>query len=82
MPVLDMSNTPPWSGATAVDDFDGPCIIIYRPHGKLALETEYVGPFPDFHEAYEAMGKMPALGPQLADGLPGVKWIAPLRAPR
>jgi hypothetical protein len=82
MPLQDITETPPWSGGTKVDDFDGPCIIIYRPHGRLTLETAYIGPFDDYHAAYEALGQLPALGPDLSDSQPGEKWIAPLRAPR
>jgi len=37
-------------------------IHIYRPHNTAQLETQYVGPFPDFDAAYEYHCSLPALG--------------------
>lgn len=73
--------TPPWEPGAAAADLDGPCIIIFRPHGRLKCEAQHFGPFADFDEAYEALERLPAIGePGPLTGYTGEKWIAGLKA--
>lgn len=55
-----------------------PFLVIFRPHGELSLNTQYVGPFDSHDEAMDALGQMPALGLCPDDCKPGVKHIAVL----
>lgn len=74
-------STPPWD-ITPADALDGPCIIIYRPHGKMQCETQYYGPFDHFDLAYDALDTLPAIGINTVDAhYPGCKFIQPLRSP-
>lgn len=53
-------------------------IVIYRAHGKLNCETQYIGPFSDFAEAYDTACELPALGQPSNDQYPGVKFVQEL----
>lgn len=77
-PLPDPS-TPPWE-VSASQALDGPCIIVFRPHGKLKCETQFYGPYADYLAAYDALDTVPALGingagPEYA----GCKYISGLR---
>ena len=39
-------------------------IVIYRPHGKLIMETKYYGPFESWEDADDFLGTLPAIGYQ------------------
>lgn len=81
IPLPDPS-TPPWEVSTS-QALDGPCIIIYRPHGKLMCETQYYGPYEDFDAAYDALDTLPAIGINTDEpDYPGVKHIEGLRPAR
>ena len=59
-------------------------IVVYRPHNALQCETQYIGPFPTFGDAYEHLASMPALGQYRPDGTvnsPGVKYVEMLAIP-
>lgn len=59
-------------------------IVIYRPHGKLQLDTVYYGPFNSFDEAYEFLCSLPALGYQITQeeqDRSGCKYLAKLVSP-
>jgi hypothetical protein len=73
--------TPPWETGAPASDLDGPCILVFRPHGALKCEVQFYGPFADFDAAYEAMDLLPALGVDTnPDRVSGEKWIAGLKA--
>lgn len=75
--------TPPWEAGADPSDLDGPCIIVFRPHGALKCEVQFYGPFDDFDLAYDEMERLPALGINTAhQGASGEKWIAGLKALR
>lgn len=62
-------------------------IVIYRPHNKLNLETQYHGPFLSHDDAYDFLCGLPALGiqdqdPEIVTPNPGVKFIQSLIAPQ
>lgn len=60
-------------------------IVIYRPHGRLNIETKYYGPFDDFDTAYDYLCSLPALGYQFTQAdhdHPGVKFVQGLEEPR
>ncbi len=57
-------------------------ILIYRPHGKLILETEYFGPFKEYMDAEDALGLLPPIGYQFTQrehDHPGCKYIQQLK---
>lgn len=57
-----------------------PFLVIFKPHGELHLNTQYIGPFDTHDEAHDALAQMPALGscPSEHALQAGVKWIAEL----
>ena len=65
-------------------------IVIYRPHNKFIMDTQYHGPFEDHADAYDFMCTLPALGipnaePDYAAGETdntGVKYCQELTAPK
>ena len=56
-------------------------IIVYRQHGQLNCETQFIGPFDDFEAAYEHFCTMPALGVCEGGLDSGVKYIKELTKP-
>ena len=53
-------------------------IVIYRPHGKLQLETKYYGPVPEYGMAEDIVGLLPPIGiafTQEEHDNPGCKYI-------
>jgi len=56
-------------------------MVIFREHGKLNLETAYIGPFADADAAFEYLCELPALGFVPQGENPGVKYIVELQAP-
>lgn len=59
-------------------------IVIYRPHGKLNIETQYHGPFTRWEYADDFLCTLPAIGiafTQKEQDHPGVKYIQELVAP-
>ncbi len=60
-------------------------IVVYRPHGRLLIETEYFGPFDAWIDADDFLCALPALGLYDAEGdvlgTKGVKYIAPVKPP-
>lgn len=56
-------------------------IVVYRPHGHLISQTQYLGPFADESAAYDHLCYLPAIGIYNDDeheGQHGCKFIAPL----
>jgi hypothetical protein len=56
-------------------------IVLFREHGKLNLETAYIGPFDTFEDAHEYLCELPALGICPKGENHGVKFIHELQAP-
>lgn len=59
-------------------------IVIYRPHGKLNIETKFYGPFDDYDAAYDFLCTLPAIGYQFTQeeiDNPGCKYTAQLEEP-
>lgn len=50
-------------------------IVVYRAHGQLNMDTQYVGPWPTHDEAYAALCEIPALGVCHRTQTPGVKFV-------
>ena len=59
-------------------------IVIYRPHGKLIMETKYYGPFESWEDADDFLCTLPAIGYQFTQeeiDHPGCKYTQPLASP-
>jgi len=56
-------------------------IVIFRQHGQLNLETQHIGPFASFDEAYAYLCELPALGICPVDQQKGVKCVFELQPP-
>jgi hypothetical protein len=58
-------------------------IVVYRPHGRLMIETEFFGPFSAWIEAEDFADTLPALGYHDTDsiGNKGVKYVQELVSP-
>lgn len=55
-------------------------IVVYRPHNKFNLDTQYYGPF-TYEQAEDKVESLGALGSYVPDDLhnnPGVKYIVEL----
>lgn len=60
-------------------------IIIYRLHGQLHIDTQYIGTFPDFDSAYDYFCTLPAIGATTTHEehlRPGIKTIEELQPPK
>lgn len=56
-------------------------IVIFREHGRLHMETQYIGPFDTFEDAYEYLCQLPALGIEKHGETVGCKFIHELQKP-
>lgn len=52
-------------------------IVVYRPHGRLNIETEFFGPY-TFEDAETVLSNLGPLGPWPEREGAGVKYIADL----
>lgn len=54
-------------------------IVVFKAHGQMNCETQYIGPFTGHDAAYEALCALPALGHEPSDcTAPGHKFVQPL----
>lgn len=56
-------------------------MVVFRLHGKLNMETAYIGPFAEFEDAYEYLCELPALGICPDGENAGVKFVQELQKP-
>lgn len=60
----------------------GKHIVVYRLHGQLNCETQYIGPFETFGDADDYLCFLPALGICPEGEQPGVKFVQEVMTPK
>lgn len=53
-------------------------IVVFRQHGELIMNTDHIGPFEEWSDAYEYLAYLPALGTCPEGENPGVKFVQEL----
>lgn len=56
-------------------------IVVFRLHGQMNIQTQHIGPFAEWDDAYEYLCALPALGECPEGENTGVKYITELQAP-